>query len=68
MGKAWLGARAGHHGLPGMHERAQLAGGKLAVWSEPGYDMEIELAIPASIAYTKSPPARQSGTKNRMKL
>ena len=27
------GGRAGHHGLPGMHERAKLAGGKLSVWS-----------------------------------
>jgi signal transduction histidine kinase len=29
------GGRSGHHGLPGMHERAGLAGGKLAVWSKP---------------------------------
>jgi hypothetical protein len=47
------GNRAGHHGLPGMHERAQLAGGQLAVWSEPDSGTEIELTIPASIAYTK---------------
>src|ERR1044072_1060913 len=30
------GGRSGHHGLPGMHERARLVGGKLAVWSEIG--------------------------------
>src|SRR4029077_6857295 len=31
-----LGAsgRAGHYGLPGMHERAKLVGGKLAVFSK----------------------------------
>src|SRR5262249_39199708 len=28
------GGRTGHHGLPGMQERARLVGGKLAVWSE----------------------------------
>jgi signal transduction histidine kinase len=26
------GGHAGHHGLPGIHERAELAGGKLSVW------------------------------------
>src|SRR5262249_21911256 len=25
--------RAGHHGLPGLHERAEVAGGKLSIWS-----------------------------------
>jgi signal transduction histidine kinase len=54
------GGRAGHHGLPGMQERADLVGGKLAVRSRAGSGTEIELTIPASIAYTKSPPARRS--------
>jgi signal transduction histidine kinase/ligand-binding sensor domain-containing protein len=48
------GGRAGHHGLPGMQERAKLVGGKLTVWSKPGSGTEIELTIPASIAYAKS--------------
>jgi signal transduction histidine kinase len=48
------GRRAGHHGLPGMHERARLAGGKLTVWSELDSGAEIELTIPASVAYAKS--------------
>src|SRR5262249_27434633 len=30
------GARAGHYGLPGLHERAKLVRGKLTVRSEPG--------------------------------
>jgi signal transduction histidine kinase/ligand-binding sensor domain-containing protein len=47
--------RAGHFGLHGMRERAQLAGGKLAVFSEPDSGTEIELAIPASTAYGTSP-------------
>jgi signal transduction histidine kinase/ligand-binding sensor domain-containing protein len=53
------GGRAGHHGLPGMHERAELAGGKLTILSRPGSVTKIELTIPASIAYAKSaPPGR----------
>jgi signal transduction histidine kinase len=54
------GGRAGHHGLAGLHERAQVAGGKLSVWSQPNSGTEIELTIPGSIAYTKSPPDRRS--------
>ena len=47
------GGRSGHHGLPGMHERARLVGGKLAVWSKLDSGTEAELTIPASVAYTK---------------
>jgi len=54
------GGRAGHHGLPGMHERTQLVGGKLAVWSELDSGTEVELTIPASSAYAKSLAARRS--------
>ena len=53
------GGRAGHFGLPGMHERAKLVGGKLAVWSELDSGTETELTIPASIAYAKSQAARR---------
>jgi signal transduction histidine kinase len=52
------GGRAGHHGLPGMHERAKLAGGELTVWSERGSGTEIELRIPAAVAYEKASIAR----------
>ena len=45
------GRRPGHHGLPGMKERAHLAGGELIIRSKPGSGTEIELKIPASIAY-----------------
>ena len=51
--------RAGHFGLHGMRERADLAGGTLAVWSEVDSGTEVELSIPASTAYTKS--TRRSG-------
>jgi signal transduction histidine kinase len=56
------GGRAGHHGLPGIKERAELAGGKLAVWSQINSGTGIELTIPASIAYTKSPD-REAGLR-----
>jgi signal transduction histidine kinase/ligand-binding sensor domain-containing protein len=41
----------GHYGLPGMRERAELVGGKLTVWSEVGAGTEVELRVPANIAY-----------------
>jgi signal transduction histidine kinase/ligand-binding sensor domain-containing protein len=43
--------RSGHWGLKGMQERAERLGGELEVWSEPGAGTEIELRVPASIAY-----------------
>jgi signal transduction histidine kinase/ligand-binding sensor domain-containing protein len=46
--------RPGHFGLPGMRERAELVGGRLAVWSQLECGTEVELTIPASIAYAKS--------------
>jgi signal transduction histidine kinase len=52
------GARAGHWGLPGMRERAKSFGGKLEVWSERGAGTEIELIVPAGIAYGKSDAPR----------
>ena len=45
----------GHYGLHGMRERAKVAGGKLAVWSALDSGTEVELTIPASIAYGLSP-------------
>ena len=48
------GARAGHYGLPGVHERAKLVRGKLTVRSEPGSGTEIELTIPASVVYASA--------------
>jgi signal transduction histidine kinase len=47
--------RTGHWGLRGMRERAAHLGGELEVWSEPGAGTEIELRIPAAIAYETVP-------------
>jgi signal transduction histidine kinase/ligand-binding sensor domain-containing protein len=49
----------GHYGLHGMHERAKLIGAKLEVWSELNSGTEIELTIPASLAYAESPATRR---------
>ncbi|PWT74516.1 MAG: hypothetical protein C5B46_04005, partial [Proteobacteria bacterium] len=59
------GKRTGHYGLPGMHERTKLIGGKLEVRSDPGSGTEIHLSIPASVAYAKSdsPPKSKSSSQ-----
>jgi signal transduction histidine kinase/ligand-binding sensor domain-containing protein len=56
--------RAGHYGLRGMHERASVVRGKLAVWSKLESGTEVQLTVPASIAYapsTSAPSATASG-------
>ena len=55
------GARAGHWGLPGVRERAKLAGAQLDFWSEVGAGTEVQVTVPASVAYAKSPEARVFG-------
>jgi CheY-like chemotaxis protein len=57
--------RSGHYGLNGMRERARQTGAKLDVWSSAGTGTEIELSIPASIAYRKSPGSRVLGLFRR---
>lgn len=55
------GARAGHWGLPGVRERATLAGAQLDFWSEAGAGTEVQVTVPASVAYAKSPETRVFG-------
>jgi signal transduction histidine kinase/streptogramin lyase len=43
--------REGHWGLPGMRERAREIGAQFEMWSEVGAGTEVELRVPASIAY-----------------
>ena len=52
--------RPGHWGLRGMHERAKAIGGNLELWSNFESGTEIELTIPAPIAYAASAPRRRS--------
>jgi signal transduction histidine kinase/ligand-binding sensor domain-containing protein len=48
------GGKAGHFGLIGMRERAVKLGAHLEVWSKPGAGTEIELRVPADVAYRKT--------------
>jgi signal transduction histidine kinase len=45
------GHRSGGWGLPGMYERAGKIGAHIEVWSRPGAGTEVEVRVPASIAY-----------------
>ena len=50
------GGRTGHWGLQGMRERAHTVGGKFSIWSTAGAGTEIELVLPARLAYLRSRP------------
>jgi ligand-binding sensor domain-containing protein/signal transduction histidine kinase len=49
------GGASGHYGIPGMRERAQRIGSRLDFWSEVGAGTEVQLMVPASMAYQKRP-------------
>jgi signal transduction histidine kinase/ligand-binding sensor domain-containing protein len=46
--------RQGHWGLSGMRERARNIGASLIIWSNPGSGTEIDLKIPAKVAYSRT--------------
>jgi signal transduction histidine kinase len=46
------GQRDGHFGLPGMHERATKIQSRLVVQRAPGGGTEVNLIVPAAIAYS----------------
>jgi signal transduction histidine kinase/ligand-binding sensor domain-containing protein len=52
------GGRPGHFGLIGMRERAKKLGGHLEVWSRPGAGTEIDLRVPADVAYRRTQTRR----------
>jgi signal transduction histidine kinase len=54
------GGPAGHWGLRGLHERAERIGAQLDFWSQAGAGTEVQLTVPASVAYENS---RDSGGK-----
>jgi PAS domain S-box-containing protein len=45
------GGRAGHWGLIGIRERAKRMTAQLDFWSEAGVGTEVQLTLPASVAY-----------------
>ena len=54
------GGRDGHWGLAGMRERAKRIGARLDFWSEIEAGTEVQLTIPASIAYQANHKERWS--------
>jgi signal transduction histidine kinase/ligand-binding sensor domain-containing protein len=48
------GGRPGHFGLIGMRERAKKLGAHLEVWSRAGAGTEVDLRVPASVAYLRA--------------
>ena len=61
------GKRAGHWGLPGVQEREQCIGAKLDVWSEAGAGTEVQLTVPAALAYETSRDTARFGLFRRAK-
>ena len=45
------GGRPGHWGLRGIRERAERIGSQVDLWSESGAGTEVQLTVPAAIAY-----------------
>lgn len=54
------GGRPGHWGIPGILERAKQIGAQLKFWTEEGAGTEVELILPAAIAY--------QGVRNRSRF
>ena len=48
------GGRPGHWGLRGIRERAERIGAQLEFWSEASAGTEVQLTVPASLAYQGS--------------
>ena len=53
------GGQPGHWGIPGIRERAQQIGSRLEFWSEVGAGTEVQLTIPAAMAYKKDRDGRR---------
>jgi len=47
------GGRSGHFGLLGMRERAAKIRAQLTVWSKPAAGTEVDLRVPADVAYRR---------------
>jgi signal transduction histidine kinase len=56
------GGSVGHWGLRGMRERAQQLGAQLDFWSEAGAGTEVQLTVPAAVAYKAS----QAGSRFKL--
>jgi signal transduction histidine kinase len=50
--------RAGHWGLAGMRERAKAIGSDLVIHTRPAWGTDVELSVPAAIAYEREASRR----------
>jgi signal transduction histidine kinase len=62
------GRRPGHWGLIGMRERANCIGGILKIWARAETGTEIELIVPATIAYAQARRTRWFWFKKLLSL
>jgi signal transduction histidine kinase len=53
------GGKPGHFGLLGMRERAKKLRAHVDVWSKPGAGTEVDLRVPADVAYAPMQSARR---------
>jgi signal transduction histidine kinase/ligand-binding sensor domain-containing protein len=56
------GGTVGHWGLRGVRERAQQIGAQLDFWSEAGAGTEVQLTVPAAVAYK----SRRDGSRFKL--
>ena len=61
------GGRDGHWGLAGVRERAKRIGARMDFWSEAGSGTEVQLTVPASIAYQTNHKESRSWILRRKK-
>jgi ligand-binding sensor domain-containing protein/signal transduction histidine kinase len=61
------GAAAGHWGLQGVRERAERIGARLDFWSEVGAGTEVQLTVPAHVAYQTPPDDVSSGLLRKVR-
>jgi signal transduction histidine kinase/ligand-binding sensor domain-containing protein len=59
------GGRAGHWGLQSMRERSSVIGGNFEIWSDVGSGTEIELTLPAAVAYDENASRRSPDIQER---
>lgn len=60
------GSRQNHWGLPGMRERSQKIGAHIDIWSRKGAGTEIELRVPATVAYRSVIAKQRFGSLGRL--
>jgi signal transduction histidine kinase/ligand-binding sensor domain-containing protein len=61
--------RSGHFGLIGMRERAKKLGATLEIWSKPRAGTEVDLRVPAGVAYKRLPTTpRQRWWRSRPRV